>query len=69
MENALKKYLSDHRLTVADLVRITGVPYMNIRHHVKGRNLPSVDAALKYERLLGIPISSWSKEESSNSNR
>ena len=69
MENALKKYLDDHRLTIADLERLTGITYMTIRHHVRGRNLPSVEAALKYERLLGIPVSSWRKKESSNPNR
>lgn len=63
MENALKKYLNEHRLTVADLERITGLPYMTIRHHVFGRNLPSVEAALRYERLLGIPPTAWVKEE------
>lgn len=70
MENALKKYLDDHRLTVADLVRITGLPYMTIRHHVFGtRKSPSIDAALVYEKKLGIPISSWSRGESSNTQK
>lgn len=69
MENALKKFLDDNRLTVADIERMTGLPYMTIRHHVRGRNLPGVEAALKYEQVLGIPISTWSKEESSNPNK
>ena len=67
MENALKKYLDDHRLTVADLVRITGVPYMTIRHHVMGtRKMPSLDVALIYEKKLGIPLTTWCKDEPSN---
>ena len=49
---------------MADIERITGLPYMTIRHHVFGRNLPSVDAALRYERKLGIPLTAWVKEES-----
>lgn len=63
MENELKKYIETHRLTVADLVRITGIPYMTIRHHVFGRNMPGLDAAIIYEKRLGIPLSSWSKEK------
>lgn len=70
MENALLKYITDHRLTVADIVRITGLPYMTIRNHALGtRRLPNLEAALMYEKKLGIPLSSWRKEESSNSNK
>lgn len=65
MENALKKYLDDHGLTVADLVRITGIPYMTIRNHALGtRKMPSLDVALAYEKKLGIPISAWCEEPS-----
>ena len=65
MSNALKKYLDDKRLTVADLVRETGLPYMTIRNHVLGnRKLPNVEAALIYEEKLGIPVSSWRQDKS-----
>jgi transcriptional regulator with XRE-family HTH domain len=60
MSNALKKYLEEKGLTVADLVRETGLPYMTIRNHVLGsRKLPNVEAALTYEEKLGIPVSAW----------
>lgn len=69
MENALKKYLDDNGLTVSDLVKMTGLPYMTIRNHALGtRKSPNIDAALIYEKKLGIPVSAWSREESSNPN-
>jgi plasmid maintenance system antidote protein VapI len=69
MTNALKKYIDDKGLTVADIAKITGLPYMTIRNHALGtRKLPNIEAALIYEKMLGIPVSFWSKEESSNPN-
>lgn len=69
MGNALKKYIDDTGLTVADLVKITGLPYMTIRNHALGtRKRPNIEAALIYEKTLGIPVALWSKKESSNPN-
>ena len=54
-------------LPVADVSRITGIPYVIIYRHAQKQRRISADDAWKYYRLLGIPLyllrpDLWTKE-------
>ena len=55
MKTALQIFLDKHGLTVADVVRMTRLPYMTVRQHALGDRHVSAESALRYERLLGVP--------------
>lgn len=57
----LKATADEKGLTAADLVRATGLPHDSVSHYLAGRREPSLSAARKLCRGLGISLSNLDK--------
>ena len=53
--NAFAAELTRLGLSTADAARLSGISYWTIYQHVRGWRGVSAEAALRYERRLGIP--------------
>lgn len=54
--NTLKQIFDRHGLTLADAVRL-GLPYHALYKQLKGERAVGVTCALRYHKVLGIPLS------------
>ena len=54
--DTLKQIFERHGLTLADAVRM-GVPYHALYKQLRGERSVGVVCALRYHRMLGIPLS------------
>lgn len=59
-------------LSIQDVVRLSGYPYPTVWRHASGKRNVSPEAALRYERTLGIPRSElrpdlWPPEDGTSS--
>ena len=50
----LKEIFRAHGLTASDAAKL-GIPYDTIAKHCQGKRTIGVKAALRYEKVLGIP--------------
>lgn len=57
MSTPLNDILRKRGLRIADASRMSGIPYVTIAQHVRGTRGISAVQAIKYELLLGIPLS------------
>ena len=55
--NALRRYFKESGKTILQVSRETGIPRPTIYTHLDGSREMSIDAAKRYHRLLGIPLS------------
>lgn len=52
----IKEYLAKHRLTVADLAKLTGVSRQNLSNFITYKSVPNMVAAIKIAQVFGIPV-------------
>lgn len=56
LENRIRVYRAEHRLSQADLARLIGVSRKTISTIEVGRFVPSTVIALKIARHFGVPV-------------
>ena len=49
------RYFPFTELTLLEVVRLSGFPYSTVWRHVSGKRKISAEAALVYEKTLGVP--------------